>query len=98
MSHAVRVDPERHEIDLLLEMAPELRGARVLEVGCGDGRLTKLYAHLASGVLAIDPSERRIEAARSASVAQSVRFRRAGIEDVRRSAVAFDVGILAWSL
>jgi len=96
--HPVLVDPERHEIDMLLQMAPELRGADVLEVGCGDGRLTRLYAPAAGRVTAIDPNAARIEAARAASVLSNVEYRHAGIEGLAASEREFDVGILAWSL
>ena len=95
--HAVDVDPERHEIDLLLEMAPELRGAAVLEVGCGDGRLTRLYASVAGRVTAIDPNAARIDAARAASVSRNVEYRQAGIAEWGGLG-EFDAGILAWSL
>jgi len=96
--HAVAVDPERHEIDLLLGMAPELQGAAVLEVGCGDGRLTRLYAPVAGRVTAIDPNAVRIEAARAGSALPNVEYRQAGIEGLAASEREFDVGILAWSL
>ena len=96
--HPVRVDPERHEIDLLLEIAPELRGAQVLEVGCGDGRLTRLYAPLASRVLAVDPDGSRIETARALPAPRNVEYREAGIADMGPAPAAFDLAILAWSL
>ncbi len=98
MLHPVLVDPERHEIDLLLQTAPELRNAAVLEVGCGDGRLTRLYAPVAGRVTAIDPNAVRIEAARAASVLSNVDYRQAGIADLAAADREFDVGILAWSL
>ena len=97
--HDVRVDPERHEIDLLLEMAPALRGASVLEVGCGDGRLTRLYSPLAARVLAVDPSANRIERARARQAeVPGVEFRQAAIADLAPASGEFDLGILAWSL
>jgi ubiquinone/menaquinone biosynthesis C-methylase UbiE len=51
---------ETHVIDPEAEMAAlrelgGLEGARVLEVGCGDGRLTFRYTPAARSVLAIDP-------------------------------------------
>jgi len=96
--HAVAVDPERHEIELLLQMAPELRGAEVLEVGCGDGRLTRLYAPLAARVLGIDPDGSRIDAARALPAPPHVEFRCAAISDLAPPSPGFDVAILAWSL
>src|SRR5262245_59905604 len=41
---AITIEHEGSEIDALLSLAPALTGARVLEIGCGDGRLTRRYA------------------------------------------------------
>ena len=95
----IRIDPEREEIDLLLRSATCLPGGRVIEVGCGNGRLTRLYAGLAGAVLAIDPDERRIEAARAqGGVSPRVEYRRASILDLEHSGRHFDLAILSWSL
>src|SRR3989442_56251 len=50
----VRRDPERLEVQMLLRHAP-LLGARVLDVGCGDGRLTRRIAGVAQTVVLVDP-------------------------------------------
>lgn len=74
--------------------------ARVLEVGCGDGRLTWLYAPRAKSVLGIDPDEELIALARSTTppeLADRVRFEVGEAEDLSRTAV-FDVAFLSWSL
>ena len=41
---AIQCDPEEHEITALVALLPDLRRSRVVEVGCGDGRLTRRYA------------------------------------------------------
>ena len=51
----MQLDPEELETAALVTAAPNLAGQRVLEVGCGNGRLTRRYAHRAGSVLAIDP-------------------------------------------
>ncbi len=97
----VDVDPERHEIDLLLELAPSLAGACVLEVGCGDGRLTWRYADRASRVLAIDPDAARVTAARrkrSAAACGHITFLATPVADLDIRSGPFDVVIMAWSL
>src|SRR5438552_4555802 len=47
----------------LIERFVSLRRKRVLEVGCGDGRLTLQYASSASSVLAFDPDPLSIDEA-----------------------------------
>jgi cyclopropane fatty-acyl-phospholipid synthase-like methyltransferase len=77
----------------------DLTGKRVLEMGCGDGRLTYLYAHEAEYVLGIDPKREEIRQARRArprDLADRVRFRVAKtITPPRRR---FDVALFSWSL
>lgn len=97
----VDVDPERHEIDLLQEVAPTLAGARVLEVGCGDGRLTWRYADRASRVLAIDTDPTRVAAARiglSRTALSHITFLATPVADLDVRSGPFDLVIMAWSL
>ncbi len=49
-----RSDPENNESRALFDMV-NFSGQNVLEVGCGDGRVTWLYADQAARVMAIDP-------------------------------------------
>ena len=66
----------------------ELRGGeRVLDLGCGDGRLTAELAALvpAGFVVGIDASENMIETARNDHVARNLRFE---VEDI--NALAFE--------
>ena len=78
----------------------DFSGASVLEVGCGDGRLTWLYAPRAASVCGLDPDEEQIALARSATppeLADRVQFEVGEAEDLSRTAV-FDVAFLSWSL
>jgi cyclopropane fatty-acyl-phospholipid synthase-like methyltransferase len=92
-------DPEGAEARVLVETA-DFTGRRVLEIGCGDGRLTWLYAPRAESVLGVDPDKEQIALARSATppeLADRVRFEVGEAEDLSRTAV-FDVAFLSWSL
>jgi 2-polyprenyl-3-methyl-5-hydroxy-6-metoxy-1,4-benzoquinol methylase len=92
-------DPEGAEARVLGQTA-DFTGARVLEVGCGDGRLTWLYAPRAESVLGVDPDEDQIALARSATppeLADRVQFEVGEAEDLSKTAV-FDVAFLSWSL
>ena len=96
----VRTDPEGHETEALLNLV-ELEGREVLEIGCGDGRLTWRYADRAAHVTAIDPFEDAVERAieRLRSTGLPIDFRHVAFEDfAAASDDVFDVGLLSWSL
>ena len=95
----VRVDPEGQEVAQLLAHAGDLQG-RVLEVGCGSGRLTFRYADGAARVVGIDPDAERIAQAQAdtaVDLRRRVSFHAAGILDFETSE-RFDLAIFAWSL
>jgi 2-polyprenyl-3-methyl-5-hydroxy-6-metoxy-1,4-benzoquinol methylase len=77
----------------------DLSDRRVLEIGCGDGRFTYLYARDAAYVLGIDPKQDEIRKARRARpphLRDRVQFRVANtIAPPRRR---FDVALFSWSL
>jgi len=96
----VRRDPERIEVRTLLRRLP-LKGARVLEVGCGDGRLTRRIAGVARVVEALDPDSEGIERARHllpSRLAGKVQFRVGSGERLPFGGGSFPVAITSWSL
>ena len=50
---AIRSDSARWEISYLLDMLP-VDASCILEIGCGDGRLTRKYADAVTRVIGID--------------------------------------------
>ena len=95
---AIRIDPEGNEIAALTSLIPSFVGGRVLEVGCGDGRLTRRYAESAASVLAIDPDEAAIATLRSDPPPGPVEIRAIGFEHLVVPDQSFDVILLSWSL
>jgi ubiquinone/menaquinone biosynthesis C-methylase UbiE len=94
------VDPEGAETEALARLAP-VDGLRLLELGCGDGRLTFRYAAAAGSVLAVDPDAERIELARAtlpADLAGWVSFAVAGAAEVDAPRASFDLALFSWSL
>ena len=59
----IRIDPENNETLALFDMA-NFSGQRVLEIGCGNGRVTWRYADKAAHVTGIDPDVKQIALAR----------------------------------
>jgi ubiquinone/menaquinone biosynthesis C-methylase UbiE len=96
----LRVDPERNEVQAL-KQALDWRGRDVLEIGCGDGRLTRRLAALGARVRAIDPDPALVRAARRETAAKDrprVRFRVGRAGRLEYPAAAFDAVVLSWSL
>jgi ubiquinone/menaquinone biosynthesis C-methylase UbiE len=94
------VDPEGAQLAAVLRAA-DFRGRRVLEVGCGDGRLTWGIAPLAESVLAFDPVEESVRAARRACPAdlrERVRFEVAQAEEIDVPPQSVDLVFFSWSL
>ena len=97
----MRLDPEGHETAALHQLLPDLRGRRVLEVGCGDGRLTRRYADRAGSVLAIDPDPAAIAAFSDeipSTLRRHVELRTGTIVTLGEPDGSFDVVLFAWSL
>jgi ubiquinone/menaquinone biosynthesis C-methylase UbiE len=96
-------DPERNEIDALLELAGNLQGRRVLEIGAGNGRLTWRYAAQAGQVLGIDPKAGQVARALEEmpkDLRNRVTFLEGGIEDYQHvhQEPPFDIALMSWSL
>jgi 2-polyprenyl-3-methyl-5-hydroxy-6-metoxy-1,4-benzoquinol methylase len=94
------IDPEGLETRAMSALV-DFSGKRVLEIGCGDGRLTWRYAGQAKSVLAIDTLERDVVRARRATpraLRSRVRFIVADATTYRAARGLFDVGVLSYSL
>ena len=89
-------DPEGHEAAALRALQTSFAGCRVLEIGAGDGRLTRRYAADASSVVAIDPDADAIADLRAELPA--VDARAVGIEDLALPDHSVDLVLFAWSL
>src|SRR5215467_9186002 len=96
----IRMDPQRNEVRAL-RAAADWRGQRVLEIGCGDGRLTLRLAGLGATIEAIDPDTASIRAARRAlpeRFAGQVRYHVGEAEHLKYPDESFDRVVFAWSL
>ena len=91
--------PDLHEVEpRRIEARVPLEGARVLDVGCGEGRLTGFAAARAASVYAFDPNAERVEKARAAADAERVRFGVHGAEALDVERESFDIALCGWSL
>ncbi len=98
----ITADPDAAETAVLHELM-DFTSRRVLEIGCGDGRVTWQYAAQAASVMAIDPNKEAIANAikqRPAELSERVEFRVSGIEDfaVALDDPGFDVVLFTRSL
>ena len=79
----------------------ELDGKRVLDVGCGKGRLTRFAAGRALSVYAFDPDPQNVAAAGTAMTndqRERVRFAAHDVEALDVPRESFDVALCGWSL
>jgi len=94
------LDPEGAHLAALRRLA-DFGGQRVLEMGCGEGRLTAGIAADAAHVLAFDPDADRVAIAERdlpASLRPHVEFRAAAAESIEIERGTFDLIVFSWSL
>jgi len=97
---SIKVDPEKHEFEALLALAGDLTGKRVLEIGCGNGRITTHLAKHANQIIAIDPNEERIAQAieqMPSALADKISYQAIPLADLPPGG-RFDFALLSWSL
>lgn len=93
-------DPEGFEQKRLHKLV-DFTSARVLEIGCGDGRLIWKYAASAGMTFGFDPDFNELRLARAdcpADLRDRVHLARANAYHIPFSKETFDIAILAWSL
>jgi 2-polyprenyl-3-methyl-5-hydroxy-6-metoxy-1,4-benzoquinol methylase len=94
------IDPEGREVRALARVA-RWRGARVLEVGCGDGRLTLRLARLGAKVVAIDPAGSDIRSARQTLPSRywnRIEYHVGTGTRLKQPSASFDFVLFSWSL
>jgi ubiquinone/menaquinone biosynthesis C-methylase UbiE len=93
----VSIDPEGTETRVLHDLV-DFAGKEVVEVGCGDGRMSWRYAEVTRSVLALDPNEDRIQEARERTpdaLKPTVTFRVGDVQSVGLPDEGGDVAILS---
>jgi len=78
-----------------------LDGKHVLDVGCGEGRLTTFAAARAASIYAFDPKAESVAAARAALTSEQRRRVRFAVHDAQARDLRrqrFDVALCGWSL
>ena len=94
------VDAEGAHLAAVLRAA-DFRNRRVLEVGSGEGRLTRGIAPLAESVLAFDPISEDVTRARAdfpLELSEKVRFEVAQADEIEIEPQSIDLVFFSWSL
>jgi ubiquinone/menaquinone biosynthesis C-methylase UbiE len=93
-------DPERNEIKYLHKFA-DFTNKRVLEIGCGEGRLTWQYAKSTQETIGIDPDMDALRIAKvdnPSDLQNKALFACADAQHLPFLKKTFDLAVLAWSL
>ena len=96
----VRNDPERREMRLLRRHVPFVN-ARILDIGCGEGRLTRRLSGIAESIVAMDLTHGEVATALRKTPerhGRSTRFTVASGEYLPFFDGCFDVVLFSWSL
>ena len=94
------IDPEGRELEALASVV-DLEGLRVLDVGCGDGRLVWRIAPAAESVLGIDVDGELIQTAireTPLNLRGKVEFRESSVVELDEPPARFDLVFFTWSL
>jgi len=94
------IDPDGVEIVTIKELV-DLRDLRIVEIGCGDGRLTFECGREAASVLALDSDEDAIRKARAEmpnALRRRIRFEVADAAQLELPKGEFDLALFSWSL
>ena len=94
------LDPEGAHLAALRRLG-DFSDRRVLELGCGDGRLTLGIAAEASSVFAFDPDAEAVGKARGslpAELVERVRYEVASGSAIGVEPSSFDLVVFSWSL
>ena len=94
------IDPDGVEIAAMRELV-DFDERRVVEIGCGDGRMTFSYAGQAASVFAFDPDEDLIRDARAEAprvLRRRIRFEVADVAEIELPKGEFDLALFSWSL
>lgn len=94
------IDPDGVELATIRGLI-DLRGRSVLDVGCGDGRLSVACAGEGADVFGFDPDEEAIVDARTetpAALRRRLRFEVAHAREIELPKGEFDLALFSWSL
>ncbi len=75
-----------------------IRGAEILELGCGKAEKTRIVAHSAKSVVALEVDEIQLEINRKIRDLENVRFERGGAESIPARDGSFDIVMMFKSL
>jgi len=97
---SLQKDPDRREIRILQKFV-DLKDRRILEIGCGEGRLTWQYGIETRHAMAVDVDVNALRIARvdrPSDLEARIDFACANSEYLPFAKEKFDIAILAWSL
>jgi len=92
-----KYDPDNLELKHIKQIA-KIKNKTILEIGCGNGRLTRILAKYAKKIIGIDNDPRMIKHAKSITKRKNVSFKLMNALNLRFKPRSFDVIIFTWCL
>jgi ubiquinone/menaquinone biosynthesis C-methylase UbiE len=95
-----RTEPKGIELQTIYKYV-DFKDKNILEVGCGNGRLTYQFADIAKKIVAIDPNEEKINQAKkdlSEALSAKLEFHIKSAENLSFINDTFDIAIFSYSL
>ncbi len=87
-----RGSPKRSHADVIKQLLSP-SGAKIIDIGCGAGKMTRLLTEMGGDVVGIDPGERQLERARAAKIVGSESFIEGIAEDLPFEDQSIDIAL-----
>lgn len=92
-----KYDPENLELKYVRQLA-DIKDKVILEIGCGNGRFTRILAKYAKKVVAIDNDKNMISSAKTITRRKNITYKHMDALKLDLKEESFDVVIFTWTL
>lgn len=92
-----KYDPDNLELKYIRQIT-KIKNKTILEIGCGNGRLTRILARYAKKIIGVDNDPRMIRSAKKLTKRKNVSFKLMNALSLKFKPCSFDIVIFTWCL